>query len=104
MWDYFQDDYINVGNKAGVIMGDYSRTAINTSINTGSTIGVCCNIFGEGFTPGFLPNFNWGTSGTCEYEFDKAIKDITNWKAMKGGELSAEEREMLKYIFDDRSS
>jgi UDP-N-acetylglucosamine diphosphorylase/glucosamine-1-phosphate N-acetyltransferase len=104
MQDYFKDDYVNVGNKAGVIMGDYSRTAINTSINTGSTIGVCSNVFGAGFTPKVIPNFTWGTGSACKYEFYKAIKDIINWKAMKGVELSAEEKQVLKDIFDNHIS
>ena len=104
MWNYFKDDYVNVGNKAGVIMGDYSRTAINTSINTGSTIGVCSNVFGKGFTPKVIPNFTWGTDNSCKYEIDKAIKDIINWKAMKGAELAVEEKQVLTNIFDNHIS
>ena len=46
--------------KCGVVMGDYSRTAINTSINTGTVIGVCANVFGIGLTPKFIPDFSWG--------------------------------------------
>ena len=49
---------ISAGMKCGVMMGDYSRTAINTSINTGTVIGVCCNVFGEGLTPKYIPSFS----------------------------------------------
>ena len=46
LWNYDANDYLPAGNKCGVIMGDYSRTAINSSINTGTVIGVASNVFG----------------------------------------------------------
>jgi UDP-N-acetylglucosamine diphosphorylase/glucosamine-1-phosphate N-acetyltransferase len=94
----------NVGKKCGVIMGDYSRTAINTSINTGTIIGICCSIFGEGLTPNMIDNFSWGIKNASVYEIHKAIEHINNWKKLKGYELSAAEISVLKYIFDKRQS
>ncbi len=91
---------INVGKKCGVIMGDYTRTAINTSINTGSVFGICCSIFGEGLTPNMIGNFSWGIKSTSVYDIHKAIEHINNWKRLKGQELSAAEISVLKYIFD----
>lgn len=90
----------NVGLKCGVIMGDYSRTAINTSINTGTVIGVCCNVFGNGLTPRFIPNFSWGSDGITRYKFDKAIQHISNWKALKNETVTANETAILNHIFD----
>ncbi len=92
----------NVGKKCGVVMGDYSRTAINTSINTGSMFGICCSIFGEGLTPAMIDNFSWGIKNASVYEIHKAIEHINNWKKLKGYELSAAEISVLKYIFDKR--
>jgi hypothetical protein len=40
-------------------MGDYARSAINTSFNTGTVVGVGPNVFGKGLTPKFIPNFSW---------------------------------------------
>jgi UDP-N-acetylglucosamine diphosphorylase/glucosamine-1-phosphate N-acetyltransferase len=90
---------INAGSKCGVMMGDYSRTAINTSINTGTIIGVCCNVFGNGLTPKYIPNFSWGSEGLRSYEWEKAIEDISGWKKMKGKELNDEEKGILQYIY-----
>jgi UDP-N-acetylglucosamine diphosphorylase/glucosamine-1-phosphate N-acetyltransferase len=87
-----------VGNKCGVIMGDYCRTAINSSINTGSIFGISCNIFGEGLLPKILSNFSWGLND--EYDFDKAVRDIDNWMKLKGHLLSPEQTKALKYIFE----
>jgi UDP-N-acetylglucosamine diphosphorylase / glucose-1-phosphate thymidylyltransferase / UDP-N-acetylgalactosamine diphosphorylase / glucosamine-1-phosphate N-acetyltransferase / galactosamine-1-phosphate N-acetyltransferase len=90
----------NVGVKCGVIMGDYSRTAINTSINTGTVIGVCANVYGIGLTPKYIPCFSWGTEGVERYKLEKAFSDINNWKDMKGSTLTETEKSFLKHIFD----
>jgi UDP-N-acetylglucosamine diphosphorylase/glucosamine-1-phosphate N-acetyltransferase len=90
---------VNVGLKCGVLMGDYSRTAINTSINTGTVIGVCCNVFGNGLTPKYIPSFSWGSDGVERYRYEKALEDIQNWKQLKQQSLSENEMTILKHIF-----
>lgn len=100
-WNYYEQQFITAGPKAGLIMGDYSRTSINTSINTGTVVGVCCNIFDEGLTPKLIPNFAWGTKELSRYEFDKCLKDIENWKGMKNKKFTPEDRAVLKYVFDN---
>ncbi len=87
---------ISAGNKAGLIMGDFSRSAINTSFNTGSIVGVCCNIFEPGFPPKYSSNFSWGKK---RYELDKAISDIDNWKKMKNNSITTAEIEILTSLY-----
>ncbi|MEO8173328.1 MAG: putative sugar nucleotidyl transferase [Sediminibacterium sp.] len=99
IWDMDSKQYMPVGNKCGVIMGDYSRVAINSSINTGSVIGVSCNVFGAGLLPTIVSNFSWGVVGT-KYEFAKALVDLNNWKKIKNRSLSKEEESVLGYIFE----
>ncbi len=103
IWDEVNKNFIDAGMKCGMIMGDYSRTAINSSLNTGTVIGVCCNVFGEGLLPKRIPDFNWGTKAICLYEFDKAIEDIQRWKEMKQQSVTDAERDILKYIFEQAS-
>ena len=88
------------GLKCGVLMGDYTRTAINTSINTGTVIGVCCNVFGSGLTPKYIPSFSWGSEGVNRYSFEKALHDIEGWKKLKSQTITDNERSILKYIFN----
>jgi len=90
---------VDAGMKCGVLMGDYSRTAINTSINTGTVIGVGSNVFGSGLTPKYIPSFAWGSDGIARYDLDKAMVDIANWKKLKNGELSADETTILDHIY-----
>jgi UDP-N-acetylglucosamine diphosphorylase / glucose-1-phosphate thymidylyltransferase / UDP-N-acetylgalactosamine diphosphorylase / glucosamine-1-phosphate N-acetyltransferase / galactosamine-1-phosphate N-acetyltransferase len=91
---------INAGMKCGVMLGDYSRTAVNTTINTGTVIGVCSNVFGTELTPKYIPSFSWGSGGLTRYDFDKALIDIEGWKKLKGQSITEEERSILKFIFD----
>ena len=92
---------MNVGLKCGMFMGDYSKTAINTSVNTGTVIGVCSNVFCTGLTPKFIPGFSWGGDGLQRYQLEKAIIDIEDWKKLKGQTVSDNEKTILKYIFEN---
>jgi UDP-N-acetylglucosamine diphosphorylase/glucosamine-1-phosphate N-acetyltransferase len=97
---YTPNGLVNTGLKCGVMMGDYTRTAINTSINTGAVIGVCCNIFGTGLTPKYVPSFSWGADGIQRYQFDKALEHIANWKGLKKQTVTDAETFILRHIFD----
>src|SRR6188474_1462610 len=90
---------MNAGKKCGVFMGDYSKTAINTSINTGTVMGVCSNVFETGLTPKYIPNFSWGSDGLRRYELEKALTGIDNWKKLKGKAITENEKTILTYIF-----
>jgi UDP-N-acetylglucosamine diphosphorylase / glucose-1-phosphate thymidylyltransferase / UDP-N-acetylgalactosamine diphosphorylase / glucosamine-1-phosphate N-acetyltransferase / galactosamine-1-phosphate N-acetyltransferase len=85
-----------VGKKAGLIMGDYSRCAINTSFNTGTMVGVCCNIFGSIMPNKFIPDFTWGNE---RYDIDKALIDVSNWKQMKKQQITETEKSLLIQLY-----
>ncbi len=88
-----------VGTKCGLLMGDYSRSAINTSFNTGTVVGTCANVFGTGLTPKFVPSFSWGIDGT-RYQYDKALEHVRNWKALKQQTLTENEASLLESIYN----
>ncbi len=73
---YLNNRSIETGKRfLGTLMGDHTKTSINTQLNTGTVIGVNCNIFGEGFPPKFIPSFSWGgAAGFSEYKFEKCIQ------------------------------
>jgi UDP-N-acetylglucosamine diphosphorylase/glucosamine-1-phosphate N-acetyltransferase len=59
----------------GLMMGDHSKSAINTMFNTGTIIGVNCNVFGAGMPPKFMPSFSWGGAENLDaYDFDKSVE------------------------------
>lgn len=100
VWHPATGGWLNAGTKCGLLMGDYSRSAINTSFDTGTIVGVCCNIFGPGTPPKYVPDFSWGVAGTVVYEWDKALRDIANWKKLKNQTLTEGQIQTLKHIFD----
>jgi UDP-N-acetylglucosamine diphosphorylase/glucosamine-1-phosphate N-acetyltransferase len=99
LWNPIKKSFLDAGLKCGLMMGDYSRSAINTSFNTGTVLGPSCHAFGNGPSPAYLPSFSWGFDGAV-YEFEKAVQHINKWKNFKGSELGPEEIKQLKTIFD----
>ncbi len=86
----------------GTILGDHSKTAINTVLNTGTTCGVSSNIFSLGFPPRYIPSFQWmGQEKTVPYEFDKAIIAMRAMMKRRGVELTEEYINMMKSIAGD---
>jgi UDP-N-acetylglucosamine diphosphorylase / glucose-1-phosphate thymidylyltransferase / UDP-N-acetylgalactosamine diphosphorylase / glucosamine-1-phosphate N-acetyltransferase / galactosamine-1-phosphate N-acetyltransferase len=88
------ENKLNAGIKFGLLMGHYSRTAINTSFNTGTIVGVSCNIFANGLTPKVISSFSWGVE-KGNYELEKAIADIEKWMSLKNKSLSKKEINQL---------
>ena len=95
-WHDVKKEFIPAGLKCGLLLGDYSKTAINTSFNTGTIAGICCNIFGEGFHPKYIPDFSWGLE---RYNLEKALSDIDNWKKLKGKSITENEIKILTDIY-----
>lgn len=101
VWNEMEKRMIGTGlTKCGLVMGDYSRAAINTSFNTGTVVGVCANVFGEGSVDKYVPSFAWGVGGE-KYELEKAFNDIAKWKKLKGQMLTEKEKTRLKLIFGE---
>lgn len=99
VWSQHSRGFHPAGIKCGLLMGDYSRSAINTSFNTGTVVGIAANVFGSGLTPKLIPDFAWGTQPGARYDFDRALEHISNWKKFKNKELTEQEIQRLKTIF-----
>ena len=79
----------------GTIMGDHSKTAINTMLNTGTICGVSTNIFSAHFPPKHLPSFGWvGTDRIDRYRFDKALETMERMMSRRNISLSEAYRKM----------
>ncbi len=100
VWNEPKQTSIAAGIKCGLFMGDYSRSAINTSFTTGAVVGVCCHIFGVGLSPKYLPSFSWGYNPSLRYELAKALQDIGLWKKLKNQDLTGDEIRTLTHIFE----
>lgn len=96
-----KNEMVTIGKKCGLIMGDYSRAAINTSFNTATVVGIAANVFGTGLTPKYIPDFSWGAAGGQMADFDKLIRSINNWMDFKQKKLSDAEIQNLQHIFEE---
>jgi hypothetical protein len=76
MWHIAGKKFEDTGRMfLGLVMGDFSRVAINSRINTGTVIGVSSNIFTHDFPPKFINSFNWGgEKRQFNYDLEKAMK------------------------------
>ena len=100
LYNYLQKKSIDTGLQfCGLIMGDYSKSGINTMFNTGSVVGVGTNIFGAGFPPTYIPNFSWGGSNGIEkYRIDKLIETTEKVFERRGLSFNQIEKELLNSI------
>jgi UDP-N-acetylglucosamine diphosphorylase / glucose-1-phosphate thymidylyltransferase / UDP-N-acetylgalactosamine diphosphorylase / glucosamine-1-phosphate N-acetyltransferase / galactosamine-1-phosphate N-acetyltransferase len=92
----------------GLMMGDHSKTAINTMFNTGTVVGFSSNVYGAGFPPKYIPSFGWGGSESMkEYKLSKAVETAKAVFARRDKEFKKEDAGMFETIFnftqEDRS-
>ncbi len=102
LWSYLDETFVNTGLQfCGVIMGDHSKTGINTMINTGTVIGVNVNLFGSGFPRNIISSFSWGgASGFKVYNLNKAFQVAERVYERRGKVFDDVEKGILKHIYD----
>lgn len=105
-WSYRENAMVDSGLQFhGLIMGDHSKTAINTMLNTGTYLGFSSNIFGTGFPPAFLPSFIWGgVNDRQTYRLDKALATAGRMMERRGHLLTEAHERVFKQIFADSAA
>lgn len=105
LWNYELENYENTGLQfCGLMMGDHSKSGINTMFNTGTVVGVGCSIFGGGFPNTFIPSFTWG--GVTEnsiYKLDKALETMELVMDRRHIVLTEADKEIITFVFDEET-
>nr|WP_298790490.1 GlmU family protein [uncultured Allomuricauda sp.] len=103
IWNYATEKFDHTGLQfCGLMMGDHSKTAINTMFNTGTVIGVNSNIYVPGFPRNFVPSFSWGgASGFTEYLPKRAFEAAKVMMARRGVEFDEKEARILEHVFEE---
>lgn len=97
-WNMDTSSFINAGKKAGILMGDHVKTAINSSFNSGTVIAGYSNVFNpDTLLPKYIPPFQWGQEQY--YELDKLLEEVKRWMTMKGQEPNASILESIKSYY-----
>ena len=100
VWDMHRNTFKAAGNKCGLLMGDYSKSAINTSFNSGTVTGICANIFDSAaLTPKFIANFSWGIHTGQQYLLEKAISEIETWMKFKNRTLTSAQKMLIENLY-----
>jgi UDP-N-acetylglucosamine diphosphorylase/glucosamine-1-phosphate N-acetyltransferase len=101
LWNYDTGSFVKTGLQfCGLMMGDHSKSGINTMFNTGTVVGVCANIFGSGFPRNFVPSFSWGgAAGMVTYDVKKAFETSRIVMARRGIEFTPEDEAILAEVY-----
>lgn len=100
VYSYPDNKKIDSGTQfMGAIIGDHSKTGINSTINTGTVIGVACNLYGKDIISDFVSSFSWGEySHLIKYKFEKFIETADLVKQRRGLEFSIAEKELYSML------
>ncbi|MDO6491414.1 MAG: GlmU family protein [Cellulophaga sp.] len=103
LWNYESESFEQTGLQfCGLMMGDHSKSAINTMFNTGTVVGVNVNIYVPGFPRNFVPSFSWGgASGFTTYGTKKAFDTAKIMMARRNVEFTEQDEAILTHIFEE---
>ena len=103
LWDYQTESFAKTGLQfCGLMMGDHSKSGINTMFNTGTVVGVSANIFGSGFPRNFVPSFSWGGhGGFVTYLTKKAFEVAEIVMARRHVEFTEQDKAILEHVFEE---
>lgn len=83
----------------GLIMGDHSKSGINTMFNTATVVGVSSNVYGADFPSKFIPSFKWGgASGLVSFQLDKAVQVAQEMMGRRGVVFSDGDQAIFEYL------
>jgi len=98
------DEDIDTGSIfLGSMIGDHTKTGINSMLNSGSIIGVSCNLFGSGYMPKLIRSFSWLNADSREtllYERQKAIQTAKESMRRRHIEMPPEYEELFGYLHE----
>ncbi len=102
LWNYRLSKFVDTGLQfCGLIMGDHSKSAINTQFNTGTVVGVAANIFKTGFPPNLVKSFSWGgMNGDESYQLDKVLEVMEKVMQRRKVDLTDVDKSIISHIYD----
>lgn len=102
LFNYAQSKMVDSGLQfCGLIMGDHSKSGINTMFNTGTVVGVAANIYGGGFPDTHIPSFSWGGSEGFEiYRLEKLFETAEKVFERRSLKFNTTEKEILTSVFN----
>ncbi|WP_185853257.1 putative sugar nucleotidyl transferase [Blattabacterium cuenoti] len=101
VWNYEKKDFIPVDIQFfGIIMGDHSKSGINTQFNTATVVGVSTSIFGYGFPPRYIPSFSLGgIQNRKKIPFHQVCETAEIMMSRRRVHFSVLDKKILEYLY-----
>lgn len=88
----------------GLMVGEHSKSAINTSFNTGTIVSPFSNVFVRNFPPKYIPPFSWVGEQISRYELEKALKTAEIVMSRREITMNEEYRNMIIKLFEESNT
>ncbi len=86
----------------GSIIGDHTKTGIQTMLNTGTMVGISSNLYGAGYHNKKISSFSWEDASNNEvisYEIEKAISTARTSMGRRNVNMSDAYEKMLRHVY-----
>ncbi|MCD7710232.1 MAG: glucose-1-phosphate thymidylyltransferase [Porphyromonadaceae bacterium] len=103
LWDYASHRFRPTGLQfCGLLMGDHSRSGINTMFNTATVVGVGANVYGPGFPRTVIESFvQGGSEGFKKVPVSQVLEMANRMMARRGKVLTTPEIQILHYLSEN---
>ncbi len=100
------DEKINTNSIfLGSIIGDHTKTGINTMLNTGTLVGVSANLYGAGYHNKVINSFSWDDStanNNFAYELEKAISTAKTTMKRRNVDMTKAYEKMMRHVYEKK--
>lgn len=102
LWSYATRRFEHTGLQfCGLIMGDHTKAAINTTFNTATVVGVGCNIHGFGYPRPFVESFtDGGLQSVGRVAFKQFIQTATTAMAHRNIAITPADIRLLESLYN----
>lgn len=85
----------------GLLMGDHTKTGINTIFNTGTVVGFNCNVYSSEMPHGFIPSYSWGHGlEMTEYDPERGMQTAEIVMERRNVKFEAAHRQIFEKIWE----
>ncbi len=99
---FINDEQVDTGSMfIGLIMGDHSKSAINTQFNTGTVVGISSNVFASDFPPKYIPSFSWvDDKHNTTYDLDKSKQVAGKVMQRRKEDFTEIDDKLFDYVYE----
>lgn len=90
----------------GSIIGDHTKTGIQSMLNTGTLCGISNNLYGSGYQNKLLKSFTWNNASNSEainYNIIKAIQTAKISMSRRKVNMSAAYENMMSHLYNHKA-